>query len=61
MTLALRVCLPDQERPVHVEQAVVRWCSGRPSQSRTMAATLMFSSLAGPTAATPLTSLPFGG
>ncbi len=26
MTLALRVCLPDQERPVHVEQAVVRWC-----------------------------------
>ncbi len=26
MTLELRVCLPDQERPVHVEQAVVRWC-----------------------------------
>ncbi len=25
-TLVLRVCLPDQERPVDVEQAVVRWC-----------------------------------
>ncbi len=26
MTLALRVVLPNQKRPVHVEQAVVRWC-----------------------------------